>query len=150
MFETVVIATDVSPSAERAVTAAVDLADRFDAGVHVLSVVEGDDANHEQHVRTELARLAGTFGRPVTTAVRHGDPGTVVLDYVDRVGADLVATGTRGRDSPYSYHLGSVAERIAHDSPVPVLTVRQLEVGDSERVTEENERESPNAERRTK
>ena len=128
MFETVVIATDVSPSAERAVTAAVDLADRFDAGVHVLSVVEEEDDGHEQHLRTELARLAETLGRPVTTAVRHGDPAPVVLEYAERVGADLVATGTRGRDSPYSYHLGSVAERIAHDCPVPVLTVRQLDV----------------------
>ena len=127
MFETVVIATDVSPSAERAVTAAVDLADRFDADVHVLSVV-GDDDGHEQHVRTELARLAGTLGRPVTTAVRSGDPGGVIVAYAERVDADLVATGTRGRDSPHSYHLGSVAEHIAHDCPVPVLTVRQLKV----------------------
>jgi nucleotide-binding universal stress UspA family protein len=125
MFETVVIATDASPSAERAVTAAVDLAERFDADVHVLSVVE--DGNHEQHVRTTLARLAGDLGRPVTTAVRQGNPAEVVIGYAERVGADLVATGTRGRDSPYSYHLGSVAERIAHDCPVPVLTVRQLE-----------------------
>ena len=128
MFETVVIATDVSPSAERAVTVAVDLADRFDARVHVLSVVEEDDNGHEQHVRTELARLAGTLGRPVTTAIRHGDAASVVLDYAERVDADLVALGTRGRDSPYSYHLGSVAERVAHDCPEPVLTVRQLDV----------------------
>ncbi|MWG34949.1 universal stress protein [Halomarina oriensis] len=128
MFETVVIATDGSPSAERAVAAAVELAERFDADVHVLSVVEADDdESDEQRVRTTLARFAGEVGRPVTTAVRRGDPAATILQYADRVDADLVATGTRGRDSPYSYHLGSVAERVAHDCPAPVLTVRQLE-----------------------
>ncbi|MFD1513008.1 universal stress protein [Halomarina rubra] len=125
MFETVVIASDASPSAERAVTVALDFAERFDADVHVLSVVEDD--GHEQLIRTRLARFGASLDRSVTTAVRRGDPADAILRYVERVDADLVATGTRGRDSPYSYHLGSVAERIAHDCPVPVLTVRQLE-----------------------
>jgi nucleotide-binding universal stress UspA family protein len=128
MFETVVIATDVSPSAERAVDVALDLAERFDASVHVLSVVEDDDdENHEQMVRTELARFGSRADRQVTTAVRRGEAASTILQYVERVDADLLAVGTRGRDSPYSYHLGSVAERVAHDCPEPVLTVRKLE-----------------------
>ena len=40
MFETVVIATDGSESAERAVEVALDIADRFDADVHALCVVD--------------------------------------------------------------------------------------------------------------
>lgn len=127
MFETVVIATDTSASAERAVGVALDLAGRFDAGVHVLSVLEEDDPDHEQAVRTALAQFARRTDRPVTTAVRRGDPAETIVEYAEGVDADLVATGTRGRDAPYSYHLGSVAEAIVRDCPLPVLTVRQLE-----------------------
>lgn len=127
MFETVVIATDTSTSAERAVAVALDLAERFDAGVHVLSVLEGDDPDHERTVRTTLARFADRVDRPVTTAVRRGDPASTIVEYAEGVDADLVATGTRGRDAPYSYHLGSVAEAVVQDCPLPVLTVRQLE-----------------------
>lgn len=125
MFETVIIATDVSASAQRAVASALDLADRFDAAVHVLSVLDDDDPEHEQTVRTTLARFGERTDRTVTTAVRRGDPVETIIAYAERVGADVVATGTRGRDSSYSYHLGSVAEAIVRECPVPVLTVRQ-------------------------
>ena len=102
MFETVVIATDTSASAERAVAAALDVAERYDAAVHVLSVFDGDDPDHERAVRTRQARLTAETGRPITTAIRRGDPVETIIDYAVRVDADLVATGTRGRDSPFS------------------------------------------------
>ncbi|WP_254536791.1 universal stress protein [Halomarina litorea] len=126
MFETVVIATDASASAERAVATALDLAERFDAAVHVLSVLDDDDAEHEQTVRTTFARFSERTDRPVTTAVRQGDPVEIIVGYAERVDADVVATGTRGRDAPFSYHLGSVAEAVVRECPVPVLTVREL------------------------
>jgi nucleotide-binding universal stress UspA family protein len=127
MFETVVIATDTSERAERAVGTALDLADRFDATVHVLSVLEDDDPEREQTVRTSLARFGERTDRSVTTAVRRGEPDETIMNYAEHVDADLVATGTRGRDSPYSYHLGSVAESIVEECPIPVLTVREGE-----------------------
>jgi len=127
MFETVVIATDASTSAERAVAVALDVAERFDADVHALSVLEDGDPDHEQTVRTALAAFADRTDRPVTTAVRRGAPAETIVSYAESVGADLVATGTRGRDAPYSYHIGSVAEAVVRDCPLPVLTVRRLD-----------------------
>jgi len=53
MFETVLIATDGSASAKRAVEAALDLAERFDASVHALYVVDaGEVAASPDEVRT--------------------------------------------------------------------------------------------------
>ncbi|MFC6836953.1 universal stress protein [Halomarina ordinaria] len=126
MFETVVIATDGSTSAGRAVETALDIAERFGAEVHVLSVLNDANGEHEAEVRDALARLEREHDYPVTTVVERGDPAAVIQRYATDVDADLVATGTRGRDSPYSYHLGSVAETVVHDCPIPVLTVRQL------------------------
>jgi nucleotide-binding universal stress UspA family protein len=140
MFDTVVVATDGSDSVNRAIDVALDLADRFDAEVHALSVIDASevDASPEQ-LREELqtalettadAALASVEDRTdaaVTTAVRSGRPASEICDYAREVDADVVATGTRGRHGENRLLLGSIAERVVRRSPVPVLTVRQLE-----------------------
>ena len=65
----------------------------------------------------------------VTVAVREGRPADEITRYARDVDADVVATGTRGRNGEHSFLLGSVAEAVVRTCPVPVLTVRQLEPG---------------------
>ena len=146
MFDTVVIATDGSGSAQRAVEAALDLAGKFDATVHALYVVDpGEVEDSPEDVRDVLERaLATTGGRAlsfvreaatsdgetdadVITAVRQGDPAPEIQTYADEVGADLIATGTRGRHGEHGFLLGSVAEEIVRNALMPVLSVRQLD-----------------------
>ncbi|MEF8829524.1 MAG: universal stress protein [Haloarcula sp.] len=144
MFDTVVIATDGSGSAERAVEAALDLAARFDATVHGLYVVDtGEVEATPEEVREALERaLATTGGRALSfireaadaegdeelvTAVRQGDPADEISKYAEEHDADVIASGTRGRHGEHRYLLGSVAEELVRDAPIPVLTVRQLE-----------------------
>jgi nucleotide-binding universal stress UspA family protein len=140
MFDTVVIATDGSESAERAVVVALDLAERFDATVHALYVVdESDVTGSPEEVRDDLRAALETDGEDalegvidraetdVVTAVREGKPPTEITGYVEEVDADVVATGTRGRHGEHSFLLGSVAEAVVRRCPVPVLTVRQLD-----------------------
>jgi len=140
MFDTVVIATDGSESAERAVVVALDLAERFDATVHALYVVdESDVTGSPEEVRDDLRAALKTDGEDalegvidraetdVVTAVREGKPPTEITGYVEEVDADVVATGTRGRHGEHSFLLGSVAEAVVRRCPVPVLTVRQLD-----------------------
>ncbi|MFC7018719.1 MULTISPECIES: universal stress protein [Haloarcula] len=144
MFDTVVIATDGSGSARRAVEAALDLAARFDATVHALYVVDEHEVETTpEEVREALERaLATTGGRALSfvleaaedesdeelvTAVRQGDPATEIVAYAEEHDADVVATGTRGRHGEHAFLLGSVAEQIVRRAPMPVLTVRQLD-----------------------
>jgi nucleotide-binding universal stress UspA family protein len=143
MFETVVIATDGGKSAERAVDAALDLSERFDAGLHALTVIENsggnendnsendnsesDDMGPDHRGKRAIDDLAARIDSDVHTVIKEGDPATVICSYAEKVDADVVVTGTRGRDNPHGFHLGSVAEAVVHDCPVPVLTVRQLQ-----------------------
>lgn len=139
MFETVVLATDGSESAARAVTLAFDLADRFDATIHALYVVDETEVETSpEAVRDDLRTALWARGEEalseidaqddtVTTAVREGDPASEICDYTTEVDADLIATGTRGRHGEHSFLLGSVAEAVVRRSPVPVLTARQLD-----------------------
>ncbi|GGN12152.1 universal stress protein [Halarchaeum nitratireducens] len=140
MIDTVVVATDGSESVGRAIDTALDLAERFDADVHALSVVDtGALDTTPDDLRTEmadalaaraedaLANVAERADGPVTTAVREGRPADEILAYVREIDADVVATGTRGRHGENRLLIGSVAERVVRDSPIPVLTVRRLE-----------------------
>jgi nucleotide-binding universal stress UspA family protein len=138
MFETVVVATDGSTSADRAVTMALDLAERFDAAVHALSVVDtGDIAGTPDDVRddlrtalerssTEAVETVAKRHGGIETAVREGDPVDEIVGYASDVDADLVAAGTRGRHGEGRFVLGSVAEDLVRTAPMPVLTVRRL------------------------
>ena len=139
MIDTVVIATDGSDSVERAVAVALDLADRFDATVHALSVVDASEVDSAPDaVREELRKaleergeesvsaIAERSGGTVTTTVREGRPAQEISAYAQEVGADVVATGTRGRHGEHRFLIGSVAERVVRTCPVPVLTVRQI------------------------
>jgi nucleotide-binding universal stress UspA family protein len=140
MIETVVVATDGSESVRRAVAVALDLADRFDAAVHALSVVdESEVASSPAAVRDEVREalehrgadatsdVADEATTTVTTAIREGHPPQEISRYAREVDADVVATGTRGRHGENRFLVGSVAERVVRTCPVPVLTVRQLE-----------------------
>ncbi len=143
MFDTVVIATDGSKSAQRAIRTALDIADRFNATVHALYVVdEGEISRTPEEVRDEIGKAIEDAGEEalefvnseaeakngeVVTAIEHGDPKREIIAYSERVGADVIAMGTRGRHGEHAFLLGSVAESIVRQSPIPVLTVRQLE-----------------------
>ncbi|AKU07827.1 universal stress protein [Haloferax sp. Atlit-10N] len=142
MFDTIVIATDGSASVRRGVRVAVDLAERFDASVHALYVVDaGDVETAPERLRDEmrdaltergeeaLAEVEAATDRDVTLAVREGRPAAEISNYAREVDADAVAMGTRGRHGENRFLIGSVAERVVRTCPVPVLTVRQLEEG---------------------
>jgi len=140
MFDSVVIATDGSRSVERAVAVALDLADRFEATVHALYVVDAGDveaapATVRDAFRTALEErgqqaiddVERAASGEVVPVVREGRPPQVISDYAREHDVDLVAMGTRGRHGENRFLIGSVAERVVRTCPVPVLTVRGLE-----------------------
>ena len=141
MFETVVIATDGSQSARRGIRTALDIAERFDATVHALYVVDTNEIESSpEAVREQFDEAIQAAGEEalsfvtdeasvpdVVTAVERGDPASTIIDYATDVDADVIAMGTRGRHGEHAFLLGSVAEAVVRRSPVPVLTVRQLE-----------------------
>jgi len=139
MFETILIATDGSDSVSRAVSVALDLADRFDATVHALSVVDTGEVDSSpaavsdqlrdalsEQADEALSSISASTDQPVITAVREGRPAAEICNYAREIDADVVATGTRGRHGENRFLIGSVAERVVRSCPVPVLTVRQL------------------------
>ena len=83
------------------------------------------DEELAEHARELLEASAEPLGdADVTTAVKSGVPHSVILQYADDNGVDLVVMGTHGRTGVERYLLGSVTEKVVRMSDVPVVTVR--------------------------
>jgi nucleotide-binding universal stress UspA family protein len=144
MYGKVLVPTDGSEGMDAVVANVREIADRFEADVHVLHVVDERLSRLSQEYRdlgTDVGRTAteelGAIGRetvgavadrlddvPVTEAVVEGVPHEAILEYAERQGIDLIVMGTHGRTGLRRSLLGSVTERVVRSSEVPVLTVR--------------------------
>jgi nucleotide-binding universal stress UspA family protein len=134
MVKNLLVPTDFSEHAERALVYACELADRLGATVHLVSAI-GTMAELEVTLTTPmltslrrdreaaLAELAQTRAQIGKTLVHEGDPRDAILAAADEVGADLIVMGTHGRRGIRRALLGSVAESVVRHAHVPVLTV---------------------------
>ncbi|WP_336035553.1 universal stress protein [Halobacterium yunchengense] len=136
MYATILVPTDGSEGAAGAVTVAVALADRFDAAVHALFVVDerfvADDydlavEDAERRAERALDRAGGLgadAGVDVEKHLRRGLPHEEIIEAADAYGADLVVVGKHGRTGLDRFlHVGSTTERVVRASPTQVLTV---------------------------
>jgi nucleotide-binding universal stress UspA family protein len=81
----------------------------------------------EKRVRSRLEQIAAKyFGSKVRCdiGIRRGEAGAAILRAVKDVEADLIVMATHGHKGLNRMLLGSVAERVVRESPVPVLTIR--------------------------
>ncbi|MDG5819569.1 universal stress protein, partial [Natronococcus sp. A-GB7] len=68
-------------------------------------------------------RLAEEHGRRIETRVLEGQAADAILEYVVEAGVDEIVMGSEGRSGVSRMLLGSVAEKVARRSPVPVTIV---------------------------
>jgi nucleotide-binding universal stress UspA family protein len=143
IFHRIVVPTDFSECAEGAWALARRMAAAFGSElvlVHVLVdaplYAEGPfNTGHTRDVfaaartwgeralteRVEAARAAGLHAR---SEVRTGRPHAEIVALATDARADLIVIGTHGREGLNRALLGSVADRVVHLAPCPVLTVR--------------------------
>ena len=86
----------------------------------------------ESATRTALEYLEktkqalGLSNAKVTTVIRAGQPAEEILDYIEKNGVDMVVMSSQGRSGVSKWLLGSVAEKVVRNSPVPVFVVPAL------------------------
>lgn len=145
MYDNILIPTDGSEVAETAAQKAVSLAERFDAELHAIYVVEPERLSYiVDDARGELTRRgteaverieaqADEAGISTTTAIIDEDKEVhrAILDYASDQEIDLIVMGTHGRGGIGRMVLGSVAEQTLRESPVPVMTVHEDTVIDT-------------------
>ncbi|HEY8291508.1 MAG TPA: universal stress protein [Thermomicrobiales bacterium] len=138
MFKRIVVPLDGSALAASAVPVAVALAQRTDAAIALVRVVDLSDEIREtvsaadrvrrEDARTDLAaaavRLRDDDHVPATIAIRQGNPVGNIIALAGDVEGDLICMATHGRSGLRRVIIGSVAERVLHDALVPILLVR--------------------------
>lgn len=130
----VLFPTDGSECAEQARGHAVQLADRFNAALHVIHVEERDiDLSDVIEVCEDdvLADLHAPHDEKPPVAdphvqecrLVHPSAAGGILSYAAEHDISLIVLGTHGRSGVRRLVLGSVAEEVVRKAPCPVLTV---------------------------
>ncbi len=145
MYKRILVPLDGSALAEAALAPAMELARCMGAEIVLLRVmitpvyefiatepmmtavrVETREAN-TQEVQSYLERVATTLGEKgarVRVQACEGPVADAILDYAESIHADLIAMSTHGRSGIARWVMGSVADKVVHAAPVPVLLVR--------------------------
>ena len=136
------MAVDGSDAAQRAAQRAADLARLAGAQLLVLTVVrppegwwglEGSPPTPEafstavaagrKEVLDKVMSSLDTAGIEVRTLEEIGEPATVIAAVAGQESADVLVVGRRGAGLVERLMIGSVADRLAHTSPCPVMIV---------------------------
>ena len=146
-FKKILFPVDLSESSPKLVPYVTTMAEKFGAEIHLLfvarvfeyfsgiyvphpsiskfedEIVEGAKKRLKEFTEEYFSDLPGTKAEVVP-----GDISEEILKYTGSKGIDLLILGTHGRKGLEKVVFGSVAERVAKASPVPVLLVNPYKV----------------------
>jgi nucleotide-binding universal stress UspA family protein len=140
MLSTVAVGTDGSATASKAVEAAIEIAERFDAKLVLLSAFQGGDGrprgsgaaseelewafDNDARVREMLRRTEQDLrDRKIEciTLLDECDPAEVLVRLAEECEADLLVIGNRGMQRRV---LGSVPNTVTHKAACSVYVVK--------------------------
>jgi nucleotide-binding universal stress UspA family protein len=143
-FNLIIVTTDLSENSLRALPYAAGLAERFDADLHVVSVVEPllqvsdvawvspEIAGNEEERAADLKASIETIirdqlpdGVRAEPVVLTGNPVDRIVKHAGETNADLIVSCTHGRGGISHMLMGSTAEALVRRSPCPVMTLKQ-------------------------
>jgi nucleotide-binding universal stress UspA family protein len=142
--DTILVPTDFSADAEKALSTATDLAKVFGAKLVVLhayhvdipmagpmgqqySLPQGfyDEVRSQATEQVEKLAVQVAASGIEANGVAVFEPASLsIVNHAESIPADLIVMGTRGRTGLKHVVLGSVAERVVRTAPCPVLTVK--------------------------
>lgn len=140
IYETIIVAVDMSETSNRAVRAAGDLARLSGGKVVLLHVKERElipgrggglydleEPEDTENLFAEDNAVLHELGVPVTASLRraiYGHAAEEILDAASQHGAGIIVMGSRGRSAVAHFLLGSIAYKVVHLADRPALIVR--------------------------
>ncbi|MCB9743090.1 MAG: universal stress protein [Alphaproteobacteria bacterium] len=145
-YKNILVPVDLSDSSARALRRAIELARQSGGSITLLHVgvlahiytdelamggpmatlftqASEEAAKEQLHQLERMAKQEIPEKVPHRVMIREGYPPQEILSQVEADKHDLIAMGTHGRTGLKRALLGSVAERVIRESPVPVLIV---------------------------
>ena len=147
MFKTILVAVDGSDHATKALDIACDLAQRYGAGLLVLSVYRHHSPLGDTHtlvggaseieppdvtlgrlareiVDAALARARANGAPEVEGLVRRGPPARTIVQIARERGADAIVMGSRGLGDVGGFLLGSVSHKVSSLAECTCITFK--------------------------
>jgi len=141
MTQSIVVGTDGSDLADRALSEAIDIAARDGATLHIVTAYP-DIAFKEKittgasTVTVNLREVADSVlargesdaeakGVKVATYASDKNPAEAILDTADEQNADLIVVGSRGLSGIRRFLLGSVSSKVSEHAKCSVMIVRE-------------------------
>ena len=131
MIQRILVATDRSDTATRAVAWAAEMSDKYAADLLVLQVAAPEhlpaqeDGNATQAAADDLAtftrQACGERGRPLL--VYDSDPADAIVRVCEQERVDLVVVGNVGMRDRTEFLLGSVPNQVSHNARCSVVIV---------------------------
>ncbi|HJP65263.1 MAG TPA: AarF/UbiB family protein, partial [Actinomycetota bacterium] len=144
----ILVATDRSESADRAVSWAAQLANRYEAELLVLQVLVPEsapgttqagkaEATRAGMAAEDLRRFAESLAGPRGKAqvVVDTDPSRAILQTIEEADVDAVVVGNVGMAGRREFLLGNIPNRISHNARCTVIIVNTAELGNGQVVT---------------
>lgn len=134
MYETILVGTDGSETAQRALEHAVDLARAIDATLHVITVVDtkpnpmkfgvsevAELSRAKRELAREIEEIAGD-SKP-RAEIRRGDGPDALLEYASEIDADLLIVGKSDVGQLEAAVFGRTTDRLARNTQIPLTIV---------------------------
>lgn len=129
-FQTVVVPLNGSSIGEQVLPAARSFARSYGAKLELISVINGDKSNPENHTEgaEEYLQMVTSLivddGLDAEFHIKKGEPATEIDRFATDLPADLIIMTTRGKFSVGQILTTSVAQRVIHKTLTPVLLIR--------------------------
>ena len=142
MYKQILVPVDLNDKgfSDKAVELAVWHAKHSNAEIHILNVLPGihmsmvasyfpkDAANQmKRDVKNQLKEFADKYIDDEVVYKVHvaeGKTYTTILDYAEKLGADLIVMPSHKRSKIDKVVLGSVASKVVQNSPINVLVIK--------------------------
>ena len=128
-FERIVVGIDESEPSDAAVQTVLELPseDRRQVFFYSVAGTRDDEREQAQRVVGKAIALANARGISAKGSVIDGSPDEALIAAAQQQAADLIVLGSHGRRGLQRLFLGSVAEHVVRNAPLPVLVVRTRE-----------------------
>lgn len=133
----ILVPTDFSKNAQRALDYALSMTAGLEAEVHVLSVLSRPPSasgmlgslmirmkeDAQAKMKDLISRISTDNNRRIEPLIREGSTTGTICDIAMEVGADCIVMGTKGASDVDNVILGSIASKVISNAEVPVIAV---------------------------
>jgi nucleotide-binding universal stress UspA family protein len=128
MLQKILVPLDGSKEAENVLPYLRDLAPRLGSHVHILGIGIGRKTRRVNRLLEDYINrvAAGLHSNKIKAepVILYGTAADKILDYTTEEECDLIIMATHGRSGITRWWMGSVAEKVISEAPIPVLLVR--------------------------